>query len=67
MASEIGKMHLVKLYKKLAKQAKSRMHLVSMERMQNLESITPTDMQLNEAARDMRRRQEKVRLEIATL
>ena len=44
---------------KLAKRAKSRMHLLSLERMQNYKTVTPVDIQLNEAAREMRERKEK--------
>ena len=39
--------------------AKSRMHLLSLERMQNFKTVTPVDIQLNEAARKMRERKEK--------
>ena len=48
---------------KLAKHAKSRMHLLSLERMQNFKTATPVDIQLNEAAREMRERQERERSE----
>ena len=48
---------------KLAKHAKSRMHLLSLERMQNFKTVTPVDIQLNEAAREMRERKERERSE----
>ena len=48
---------------KLAKHAKSRMHLLSLERMQNFKTMTPVDIQLNEAAREMRERKERERFE----
>jgi len=35
------------------------MHLLSLERMQNFKTVTPVDIQLNEAAREMRERKEK--------
>ena len=44
---------------KLAKHAKSRMHLLSLERKQNFKTVTPVDIQLNEAAREVRERKEK--------
>ena len=44
---------------KLAKHAKSRMHVLSLERMQNFKTVTPVDIQLNEAAREMRERKER--------
>ena len=34
---------------KLAEHAKSRMHLLSLERLQNFKTMTPVDVQLNEA------------------
>ena len=45
--------------RKLAKRAKSRMLLLSLERMQNFKTVTPVDIQLNEVAREMRERKEK--------
>ena len=39
------------------------MHLLSLERMQNFKTATPVDIQLNEAAREMRERQERERSE----
>ena len=35
------------------------MHLLSLERMQNFKTVTPVDIQLNEAAHEMRERKEK--------
>ena len=46
---------------KLAKHAKSRMHLLSLERLQNFKTVTPVDIQLNEAAREMREKKERER------
>ena len=48
---------------KHVKHAKSRMHVLSLERMQNFKTATPADIQLNEAARNMRKRQERERSE----
>ena len=39
------------------------MHLLSLERMQNFKTATPVNIQLNEAAREMRERQERKRSE----
>ena len=39
------------------------MHLLSLERMQNFKTATPVDIQLNEAAREMKERQERERSE----
>ena len=39
------------------------MHLLSLERMQNFKTVTPVDIQLNEAAREMRERKERERSE----
>ena len=39
------------------------MHLLSLERMQNFKTVMPVDIQLNEAAREMRKREERERSE----
>ena len=39
------------------------MHMLSLERMQNFKSAVPIDVQLNDAAREMRARKEKERAE----
>ena len=41
----------------VAKRAKSRMHLLSFERMQNFESGTAINIQLNKAACEMRKQE----------
>ena len=48
---------------KLAKHANSRMHMLSLERRHNFMSATPIDVQLNDAAHEMRARKEKERIE----
>ena len=39
------------------------MHLLSLERMQDFKTVTPVDIQLNEAEREMRERKERERSE----
>jgi hypothetical protein len=48
---------------KLCKHAKSRMHMLSVERMQRFKSATPIDVQLNKEAEEIRGKKELERVE----